>query len=185
MNYLPINTDIIAQHHSDCWAYYCYLRRTVQDTYMNFDRNITIKLTLREEQPDDRIYADLCRSSWTKYKTNWEKKQVLILDTPTTMMPLQVFDILYDLIKQLPIRSRNSYLVLYLLLYYRCHSALNDYGITVERLAAELKTNHSLISQRLKFFIDAGFLRRMGKYNPDLGIPYRYFIPSEYCSKLN
>ena len=186
MNYLPINLNILNTHNADCWAYYCYLYRTTTHTFMNFNNNsITIKLTLRAEVPADREFADLCRSSWSKYHSTWEKQQLLIIDTPTTMMPHEVFEKLYEVIMRLSVRSRNSYFRLYMYMYYHCHNTLNDYGTTIERLAAELQTNHSLISSRIKYFIDAGLLRRMGKFNPELGIPYRYFIPPELGSGLN
>ena len=186
MNYLPINQTILDSHINDCWAYYCYLHKTITKVWCNFINNITIDITIDAGRSKfGRAYADLGTTSWSTYSRTWEKDQLLILNTPTTMMPPQVFEIVHDVIMRLPSRSRNSYCRFYLTMYFLCHSCLNDYGISVERLATLLKSNTNDICGKIRFFIDVGLLRRMGKYNSDLGIPYRYFIPPDYCSGLN
>lgn len=128
-----------------------------------------------------RAYADLGPTVWNKYKPNWETDQILIVGVPTTMMPLEVFSKVHDAIMMLPSRSRSSYCRFYMYMYNMCHAFKNDYGVSMDRLCAALASNTRDMSKKIQFFIDAGLLRRMGKYNPDLGIPYRYFIPVEFC----
>ena len=153
---------------------------------MNFMDTITINISIDAARNlYGRAYADLGPTIWKKYKPNWEKDQILIVNTPTTMMPLEVFDLVHQAVVLLPSRSRTSYCRFYLLMYYLCHSCNNDYGVSIDRLCAMLDSSSEDICKKIKFFTDAGLLRRMGKYNPDLGIPYRYFIPIEICSGLN
>ena len=186
MNYLPINLNILNTHIADCWAYYCYLHKTITHTYLNFTDTITINISIvAAKSRYGRADADLGPTIWKKYKPQWETDQILIVGTPTTMMPLEVFDKVHDAILTAPSRGRTSYCRFYLMMYYLCHSCNNDYGVSVERLCAMLDSSSEDVCRKIKFFIDAGLLRRMGKYNPDQGIPYRYFIPIEYCSGLN
>ena len=107
------------------------------------------------------------------------------MGTPTTMMPLEVFDKVHQAIITLPSRSRSSYCRFYLYMYNMCHTFKNDYGVNIDRLCAVLTSNNRDMTKKIQFFIEAGLLRRMGKFNPDLGIPYRYFIPPEYCCSFN
>lgn len=182
MNYLPINTTILNTHKADCWAYYCYLYKTIKTTYCNFTNTITINITLdAAKSMYGRAYADLSQPMWSKYKKNWETDSILILNTHTTMMPLEVFAKVHDIIMALPSRSRSNYCRLYLYMYYMCHAFKNDFGISIERLSVELTGNSRTICREITHMIDSGILRRMGKYNPDLGISYRYFIPPELC----
>ena len=132
-----------------------------------------------------RAYADLGPTVWMKYKPNWETDQILIVGVNTTMMPLEVFSKVHDVIMTLPSRSRSSYCRLYMYMYFMCHVHKNDFGISMDRLSIALTGNSRTLSREINHMIDAGLLRRMGKYNPDLGIPYRYFIPIELCSGLN
>lgn len=132
-----------------------------------------------------RAYADLGPTVWKKYKPNWETDQILIVGTNTTMMPFEVFSKVHDVIMTLPSRSRSSYCRLYMYMYYMCHVHKNDFGISIDRLSAALTGNSRTICGSISHMIDAGLLRRMGKYNPDLGVPYRYFIPIELSSGLN
>lgn len=132
-----------------------------------------------------RAYADLGPTVWKKYKPNWETDQILIVGTNTTMMPFEVFSRVHDVIMTLPSRSRSSYCRLYMYMYYMCHVHKNDFGVSIDRLSAALTGNSRTICGSISHMIDAGLLRRMGKYNPDLGIPYRYFIPIELSSGLN
>ena len=186
MNYLPINLNILNAHKADCWAYYCYLSKCITNTYMNFMDTITINITIDAARNlYGRAYADLGPTVWKKYKPNWETDQILIINTPTTMMPLEVFDQVHQAILPLPSRSRTGYCRFYMLMYFLCHSCNNDYGVSIDRLCAMLDSSSEDICKKIKFFMEAGLLRRMGKYNPDLGIPYRYFIPIEICSGLN
>lgn len=186
MNYLPINQEILNKHKADCWAYYCYLYKCINHTYLNFVNTITIAISIDAAKSHyGRAYADLGPTVWKKYKPEWETDQILIVGVNTTMMPLEVFDRVHNTIMTLPSRSRTPYCRFYLLMYYLCHSCNNDYGVTVERLCAMLDSSSEDVCKKIKFFIDAGLLCRMGKYNPDLGIPYRYFIPIEICSGLN
>lgn len=101
------------------------------------------------------------------------------------MMPFEVFEKLHDVVMTLPSRSRSSYCRLYMYMYFMCHAYKNDFGISIDRLSAALTGNSRTLCKEIKHMIDAGLLRRMGKYNSDLGIPYRYFIPIELCSGLN
>lgn len=186
MNYLPINQNILDNHKADCWAYYCYLYKCTKHTHLNFMNTITINISIDAAKSRfGRAYADLGSTVWSKYKAEWETDQILIVGTPTTMMPFPVFEKVHDVIMTLPSRSRSSYCRLYLYLYYMCHTHKNDYGVTIDRLAAALTGNTRDLCAKIAHMIDAGLLRRMGKYNPDLGIPYRYFIPIEICSGLN
>ena len=132
-----------------------------------------------------RAYADLGPTVWKKYKPNWETDQILIVGVNTTMMPLEVFSKVHDVIMTLPSRSRSSYCRLYMYMYYMCHVHKNDFGVSIGRLSAALTGNSRTICGSISHMIDVGLLRRMGKYNPDLGIPYRYFIPIELSSGLN
>lgn len=132
-----------------------------------------------------RAYADLGPTVWKRYKPNWETDQILIVGTNTTMMPFEVFSRVHDVIMTLPSRSRSSYCRLYMYMYYMCHVHKNDFGVSIDRLSASLTGNSRTICGSISHMIDAGLLRRMGKYNPDLGIPYRYFIPIELSSGLN
>lgn len=132
-----------------------------------------------------RAYADLGPTVWKKYKLNWETDQILIVGVNTTMMPFEVFSKVHDVIMTLPSRSRSSYCRLYMYMYYMCHVHKNDFGVSIDRLSAALTGNSRTICGSISHMIDAGLLRRMGKYNPDLGIPYRYFIPIELSSGLN
>ena len=132
-----------------------------------------------------RAYADLGPTVWKKYKPNWETDQILIVGTNTTMMPFKVFSKVHDVIMTLPSRSRSSYCRLYMYMYYMCHVYKNDFGVSIARLSAALTGYSRTICGSISHMIDAGLLRRMGKYNPDLGIPYRYFIPIELSSGLN
>ena len=187
MNYIPINSTILNAHHTDCWAYFCYLRHSTTHTYCSFTPNsIRIKLTLAADGPsaEARRYADMGRTLWTEYKKNWETEQLLIIDTPTTMMPHHVFDMVYEKIITLPKRSRGTHLRLYLHMYYWCHRCDNDFGISIERLACELSSNTGLVCTMIQFFIDAGLLRRMGGYSAFDGRSYRYFIPIELESDI-
>jgi hypothetical protein len=186
MNYLPINQSILNTHTADCWAYYCYLYKTITHTYMNFTNTITINISIDAAKSRyGRAYADLSQPMWSKYSKTWEQDRILIIDTPTTMMPLEVFDRAHEAILTAPSRSRTGLMRLYLYMYYKCHQYNNDFGISIERLIAELTGNSRDLCAKLKFLMDAGLIRRMGKYNPDLGVPYRYFIPIELCSGLN
>ena len=132
-----------------------------------------------------RAYADLGPTVWKKYKPNWETDQILIVGVNTTMMPFEVFSKVHDVIMTLPSRSRSNYCRLYMYMYFMCHVHKNDFGISMDRLSIALTGNSRTLSREINHMIDAGLLRRMGKYNPDLGIPYRYFIPIEFCSGLN
>ena len=100
-------------------------------------------------------------------------------------MPLEVFDKVHQEIMRLPVRSRSAYCRMYLYIYMLCHKHNNDYGTTVARLAVALGSSEKDMSKKISYFMDARLLRRMGKFNPQLGIPYRYFIPIELCSGLN
>ena len=187
MNYLPINTNILNTHSADCWAYYCYLYQTISNTHCSFSNtSITINITLNAARSKyGRLYADLGPTVWCRYKPQWEVNRILIVDTPTTMMPLEVFDKVHAAIMPLPSRSRTGYLRLYLYVYFMCHKCSNDFGISINRLSAEMGANTADVCKKIDYFIRAGLLRRMGKYNADLGLAYRYFIPIEYCSGLN
>ena len=101
------------------------------------------------------------------------------------MMPLEVFDKVHEAVMTLPSRSRSSYCRFYMYMYNMCHAFKNDYGVNIDRLCVALTSNSRDMTKKVQFFIDAGLLCRMGKYNPDLGIPYRYYIPIEVCSGLN
>ena len=181
MNYLPINSNILNTHKADCWAYYCYLYKCITHTHLNFMNTIVINLTLDAgRQLYGRAYADLGPTVWKKYKPSWETDQILIVGTPTTMMPLEVFDKVHEAILTAEPRSRTSYCRFYLYMYYMCHTFNNDFGVSIDRLCVALDSNSRDICKKIRFFEDAGLLRRMGKYNPELGIPYRYFIPLEY-----
>ena len=186
MNYLPINQEILNKHKADCWAYYCYLYKCINHTYLNFLNTITIAISIDAAKSHyGRAYADLGTTVWKKYKPEWETDQILIVGTPTTMMPLEVFDKVHQAIITLPSRSRSSYCRFYLYMYNMCHAFKNDYGVNIDRLCAMLTSNNRDMTKKIQFFIEAGLLRRMGKFNPDLGIPYRYFIPPEYCCSFN
>ena len=153
---------------------------------MNFMKTITVNITIDAARSRyGRSYADLGSTIWKKYKPHWETDRILIVGTNTTMMPVEVFDKVHQAILPLPSRSRTGYCRFYMLMYYLCHSCNNDYGVSIYRLCAMLDSSSEDICKKIKFFIDVGLLRRMGKYNPDMGIPYRYFIPIEICSGLN
>ena len=186
MNYLPINETILNTHKSDCWAYYCYLYKCITHTYLNFTDTITINISIDAARTRyGRAYADLSQPMWSSYSKNWEKEQILIVGVHTTMMPFEVFEKLHNVVMTLPSRSRSNYCRLYMYMYFMCHTYKNDFGISMDRLSAALTGNSRTLCKEIKHMIDAGLLRRMGKYNPDLGIPYRYFIPIELCSGLN
>ena len=186
MNYLPINQNILDNHKADCWAYYCYLYKCISHTHLNFMNTITVNISIDAAKSHyGRAYADLGPTVWKKYKPNWETDQILIVGVNTTMMPFEVFSKVHDVIMTLPSRSRSSYCRLYMYMYYMCHVHKNDFGVSIDRLSAALTGNSRTICGSISHMIDAGLLRRMGKYNPDLGIPYRYFIPIELSSGLN
>ena len=186
MNYLPINETILNTHKSDCWAYYCYLYKCITHTYLNFTDTITINISINAARTRyGRAYADLSQPMWSSYSKNWEKEQILIVGVHTTMMPFEVFEKLHDVVMTLPSRGRSNYCRLYMYMYFMCHAYKNDFGISMDRLSAALTGNSRTLCREIKHMIDAGLLRRMGKYNSDLGIPYRYFIPIELCSGLN
>lgn len=186
MNYLPINQNILDNHKADCWAYYCYLYKCISHTHLNFMNTITVNISIDAAKSHyGRAYADLGPTVWKKYKPNWETDQILIVGVNTTMMPFEIFSKVHDVIMTLPSRSRSSYCRLYMYMYYMCHVHKNDFGVSIDRLNAALTGNSRTICWSISHMIDAGLLRRMGKYNPDLGIPYRYFIPIELSSGLN
>lgn len=179
MDYLPINLTLLNAHIQDCWAYYCYLYQTTTDTYCSFTpttKNIILTLNAKRSILG-RVYADLSPQIWSTYKRNWEKDKLIILDEPTTMMRPQVFDRLHEVIMKLPRRSRNSYCRLYLYMYFKCHYCGGEYGISITRLGVELAANTRTICREISHMIDSGLLCRMGKYNADLGMSYRYYIP--------
>lgn len=181
---LPINQTLLNDHAADCWAFYCYLYKSVTRTYCNFSpTSITINLTLDAgKSMSGRLFAGLGPSVWNKYKHEWPRDKLLIVDEPTTMLRLDVFEKAHSKILPLAARSRTGYLRCFLYMYFMCHKHNNDFGISINRLAAELGSNTNDICTKIKFFIDAGLLRRMGKYNADLGMTYRYFIPLEEIS---
>ena len=147
---------------------------------------IVIKLTLDfSRNLYGRAYADLGPTIWKKYKPNWETDQILIVNTPTTMRPLEVFNKVHTAIMTLPSRCRTSYCRFYMYMYNMCHAFNNDYGVSIDRLCSALDSSSEDICRKIKFFMNAELLRRMGKYNPELGIPYRYFIPIELCCNFN
>ena len=186
MNYLPINENILNTHKADCWAYYCYLYKTITHTYMNFINTITINISIDAARSRyGRAYADMGASTWSTYSKEWEKDQILIVGVNTAMMPLEVFDRVHEVILTASSRSRSNLLRLYMYFYYKCHVHKNDYGVSIDRISVELTGNSRTICSEIGFLIDNGLLCRMGKYNPDLGIPYRYYIPIEICSGLN
>lgn len=186
MNYLPINQNILDNHKADCWAYYCYLYKCISHTHLNFMNTITVNISIDAAKSHyGRAYADLGPTVWKKYKPNWETDQILIVGVNTTMMPLEVFSKVHDVIMTLPSRSRSSYCRLYMYMYYMCHVHKNDFGVSIDRLSAALTGNSRTICGSISHMIESGLLCRMGKYNPDLGIPYRYYIPIEICSGLN
>ena len=186
MNYLPINQELLNKHKADCWAYYCYLYKCISHTHLNFMNTITVNISIDAAKSHyGRAYADLGPTVWKKYKPNWETDQILIVGVNTTMMPLEVFSKVHDVVMTLPSRSRSSYCRLYMYMYYMCHVHKNDFGVSIDRLSAALTGNSRTICGSISHMIDAGLLRRMGKYNPDLGISYRYFIPIELSSGLN
>ena len=153
---------------------------------MNFMNTITINISIDAARNlYGRAYADLGPTIWKKYKPNWEKDQILIVGVNTTMMPIEVFDLVHNAVITLPSRSRTSYCRFYLLMYYLCHSFKNDYGVTIERLCAMLDSSSEDVCKKIRFFIEAGLLRRMGKANAATAVSYRYFIPIEICSGLN
>ena len=186
MNYLPINQNILDNHKADCWAYYCYLYKCISHTYLNFMNTITVNISIDAAKSHyGRAYADLGPTVWKKYKPNWETDQILIVGVNTTMMPLEVFSKVHDVVMTLPSRSRSSYCRLYMYMYYMCHVHKNDFGVSIDRLSAALTGNTRTLCGSISHMIENGLLCRMGKYNPDLGIPYRYYIPIEICSGLN
>lgn len=186
MNYLPINQNILNTHKADCWAYYCYLYKCITHTYLDFTNTITVNISIDAAKSSlGRGYADLGSTIWKKYKPNWEINQILIVGVNTTMMPFEVFEKLHDVIMTLPTRSRSSYCRLYMYMYYMCHVHKNDFGVSIDRLGMALTGNSRTICRSISHMIENGLLCRMGKYNPDLGIPYRYYIPIEICSGLN
>ena len=115
MNYLPINETILNTHKADCWAYYCYLYKCITHTHLNFMDTITVNISIDAARTRyGRAYADLSQPIWSGYSKNWEKDQLLIIGTNTTMMPFEVFEKLHDLIMTLPSRSRSTYCFFYM-----------------------------------------------------------------------
>ena len=104
---LPINETLLNTHTADCWAFYCYLYKSTTRTICNFSPNaISIHLTLDAgKSMSGRIFSGLGQSIWNKYKHEWPQDKLLIVNEPTTMLRLDVFEKAHS--KILPLAARS------------------------------------------------------------------------------
>ena len=186
MIYLPINDTLLSNYSSNCWAFYCYLSCGTIDTYCSFSEDkITIISYLDNTKLNEgRIQADLGEKIWKQYEKTFSNLDKLYFNCPTALMTLTTFNLLRDAILTLPKRSRNNYFKFYLTVYFMCHTYHNDCGVSIDRLAEKLGSNSNTICKEIQFFIEHGLLRRMGKFNPELALTYRYFIPIELSCRF-
>ena len=179
-NYIPISKEVL-QEYSNSLYYYAVSIKLLTNYqvlwYNKSSRELQINLGLERR---DAVFQALKVSRTTFYKWWGKLTQDFVVRTEgyLCLMPYPVWEKFAALIDDMPIKSKNLYTRVFLFMYFNISANSNQWGNSVENIAAALKMDHSKVSEILIWTEQKGLIER-SNYASSYGLSRNYYLPRE------
>lgn len=167
---LPITQELLDDWHSDTYYYIYFIRQLAQI------ENIWYKEETREFECTLDILKKgaVFQASGVSYQTilkKWKKLLANTIERPGQLvyrcetnhymcfMPFAVWDVFADAMTDLKSKTRNIYTRVFLYMYMNISAFNNQWGNSIENIAAQLKMDHSTVSEIMIWLEERGFLK--------------------------
>lgn len=183
MKFIPITYSILTQdiYH---WYYFAnYIRYNTTSQYISFstENKTKVVITYIGEDAATITYNKIgvSRQAFSAAGGSNFPKVIKIIDEPTTLMPVHVFDAVMMKINSLNMKSRNPMWRLFSYIYFNDAYYNKEFQMSQEQMAIELKMSLSWLNRALKQLIQWGLIVRLGKYKftGEETFSYRHTIP--------
>lgn len=181
MIYIPITQNILSKHKNTI-LYYClhYKLNTLGQIIELTTKPIFIKTWLRQDNTAIGAAAQVSREMSRRRKfENYEE----FSENSIGLLPVSLFEELQQALFTLPTRSRNSTLRLFLYLYLGIRRNV-VFHVSIETISVDIQMSTKQVSQKIRWWMERGFLERVGTYNFSYEdtFAYGYTLPAAWSS---
>ena len=180
-NYIPITREVMSEYKNSLYYYgeTIYLLTNYQTLWYNkTSRELQLNLDLQQR---DAVFQALgvSRTTFSKWWGRLGSDEVIRTEGYLCLMPFQVWEKYAAKIQDMPAKTRNVYTKVFMYLYFNISASSNQWGNSVENIAAVLKMDHSKTSEIIIWLETNGFIER-SNYASSYGLSRNYFLPKQY-----
>ena len=165
--------------HNENLYYSCgFIRKTTPQVMIDYNINYIYYLTTQKNDKEMRTYFNVDRKTYRGIRDI--HREVRFFEGFVVLMPFEVWDKLYEAVKNKSTREKKTIVRLYLYLYYWAMRNLGSYTHARMSIALELLMNKDSISGDTDYLESCGLLRK-GDYSvlDSCRRARTYFIPEE------
>lgn len=166
------------QHNHNLYYYCGFVRKLASQVMIDFDTNDIYYLTGRQDDKEMRAYFNVDRKTYKEIRDL--HRDVRFFEGFVVLMPFEVWDKLYEAVKNKTTREKKTLVRLYLYLYYWSMRNLGSYSHARTQIMFEIYMSKDNISNGTDYLESCGLLRK-GDYSvlDENRRARTYFIPEE------
>ena len=181
MIYIPITQNILSKHKNTIFYYCLHYQLNTQGQMIELTtKPISIKTWLRQDNTVIGAEAQVSREMSRRRKFESYEE---FSENSIGLLPLSLFEELKQALFTLPTRSRNSTLRLFLYLYLGMRRNV-VFHVSIETTSVDIQMSTKQVSQKIRWWMERGFLERVGTYNFSYEdtFAYGYTLPAAWSS---
>ena len=166
------------QHNHNLYYYCGFVRKLASQVMIDFDTNDIYYLTGKQDDKEMRAYFNVDRKTYKEIRDL--HRDVRFFEGFVVLMPFEVWDKLYEAVKNKTTREKKTLVRLYLYLYYWSMRNLGSYSHARTQMMFEIYMSKDNISNGTDYLESCGLLRK-GDYSvlDENRRARTYFIPEE------